>query len=69
MITTDYIVCRGITIENICGKIRIAFVRCPKCHCWMSLYKGDLDSDGRTRHPKECTCGFIDSVTLDEWNE
>lgn len=65
----NYIKCRGGAVENIGGKIRIAFFRCPKCREWVSLYKEDLDSEGKTRNPKKCTCGFIDMLYLDEFDE
>jgi hypothetical protein len=65
----NYIKCRGGTVEMIKDKIRIAFARCPKCHGWISLYKEDLDSEGKTRHPKRCSCGFIDMLYLEYYDE
>jgi antirestriction protein len=68
ILKNNYIKCRGNTVENISDKIRIAFVRCPKCHGWFSLCKEDLDNEGKTRHPKRCSCGFIDMLYLEEFD-
>lgn len=65
----NYIKCRGVAVEMINKKIRVAFVRCPKCRGWISLYKEDLDSEGKTRYPKKCSCGFKDMLYLEDYDD
>jgi len=64
--TANYIRCTGVTIEKIDGRIRLAFIRCPTCRKYMSLYRDEVDSRGRTVY-KKCTCGIIKSFLLEKW--
>lgn len=66
--TSDYIECKGRYIENIGGRWRLAFVRCPKCREYISVYRDEIDSDGRTKM-KRCLCGFRKSLVLKEWKK
>lgn len=63
---TNYIKCTGVTIEKIDDRLRIAFFRCPSCRKYMSLYKDEVDSRGRTVY-KKCTCGLNESFLLEKW--
>jgi hypothetical protein len=68
MTTKQYIKCRGNTVEVIDGKIKIGFVRCPKCRSWAGIYKGELDNEGRTKRPLTCVkCKFSDKYVLEGW--
>lgn len=66
--TSEYIKCKGEQIENIEGRWRLAFVRCPKCREYISVYKDEIYSDGRT-HMKRCLCGFKKSLILTKWEK
>ena len=66
--TSEYIKCKGEQIENIEGRWRLAFVRCPKCREYISVYKDEIDSNGRTRM-KRCLCGFKKSLMLKKWKK
>lgn len=65
----DYIKCSGVAVEMINGKARIAFARCPKCHNWISLYKEELNNEGKTRYSKRCSCGFKDMLYLENFDD
>jgi hypothetical protein len=70
MITTNkYIKCHGNTIENIDGKIKIGFVRCPKCNGWIPLFKDEIGYDGKSIHPLRCTCGLVDVFHIEKLDE
>jgi len=66
--TSDYLKCKNEYIENIEGRWRLAFVRCPKCREYISIYKDEINSDGRTRM-KRCLCGFKKSLILTKWKK
>jgi len=66
--TSDYIECKGQYIEIIGGCERLAFVRCPKCREYISVYKDEISSDGRTEM-KRCLCGFKKSLILKKWKK
>lgn len=66
--TSDYIECKGQYIENIEGRLRIAFVRCPKCREFISVYEDEIDSKGKTKM-KRCLCGFKKHLILKKWKE
>lgn len=57
------------TTEIIDGRVKIGFVRCPKCNTWLGLYKDEINTHGVTRKIKECKCGFNDKITLEDWDE
>lgn len=67
--TDDYIKCKGIQIEKIGNYWRLAFVRCPKCKEYISIYKNDIDENGRTRITKKCFCGFEKAFVLKRWKK
>ena len=68
-VTEDYIKCRGIFSEVIKGRLRIAFVRCPNCREYISVYKYDMrDEKGHTRM-KKCICRFQKTFELKNWNK
>lgn len=61
-------------LEMFAGRVRVGYVRCPKCNEWISLYKDELyqvdfDSDFRTKYGKRCTCGFYDRIELIDWDD
>lgn len=60
--TSDYIKCEGASAEMIDGRLRVAFVRCPKCRKYLSFYKDEMSYD--TTKPKRCMCGMIKSYKL-----
>ena len=62
----NYIRCRGEQIENVLGRIRLAFVRCPKCREYIGIYKDELSVTGQTKS-KKCTCGLVGSLILENW--
>lgn len=65
--TDDYIKCKGIYAEVIENRLRIAFVRCPKCREHISVYKDELeDQEGHTKL-KKCRCGFQKTLLLKKW--
>jgi formylmethanofuran dehydrogenase subunit E len=67
--TKDYIKCKGVQIEVIHGRTRLAFVRCPKCREYVSVYKDELkDEKGRTKF-KKCLCGFGKTLKMIGWQE
>ncbi len=66
--TSDYIECKGKYIEIIGGRRRLAFVRCPKCREYISVYEDEINSDGRTE-TKRCLCGFKQSLKLKKWKK
>lgn len=66
--TKDYIKCRSAQVENFEGRWRLAFVRCPKCREYISIYKDEIYSNGLTRILKKCTCGFNKRMLLKKWN-
>ena len=67
--TKDYMRCEGIYAEVIEGRRRIAFVRCPKCRKFISIYSDELrNNDGRTKQ-KKCLCGFLKTFELINWKK
>ena len=67
--TKDYMKCKGIYAEVIEGRIRVAFIKCPKCREYISVYKDELkDNNGRTKN-KRCPCGFSKSFRLVDWKK
>lgn len=64
--TRDYIKCVGDQIEQLEGRWKLAYVRCPKCREYISVYKDEIDSDGITK-PKRCLCGFKKCLKLKKW--
>ncbi len=62
---SDYIKCEGTLAENIGGRIRIAFIRCPKCRKFISVYKDEISGD--ITKPKRCVCGLIKSYELENY--
>ena len=59
---SDYIKCEGETAENIGGRIRAAFIRCPKCQKFISVYRDEISGD--ITKPKRCMCGLIKTYEL-----
>ena len=67
--TKDYMRCEGIYAEVIEGRTRVAFIRCPKCRKYISVYSDELrDVDGHTRQ-KKCGCGFFKTFELTNWKK
>jgi len=67
--TKEYIKCKGVYAEVIDGRKRIAFVTCPKCRKFISVYKDELkDKKGRTKQ-KRCLCGFSKTLELIDWSK
>ena len=67
--TKNYMKCKGIYAEIIEGRTRVAFVRCPKCRSYISIYLDELrDENGHTRQ-KKCLCGFFKSFELIDWKK
>ena len=64
--TEDYIRCKGQQIEQLEGRWRLAFVRCPKCREYISVYNNEINSRGRTTLKKHL-CGFYKSLLLKNW--
>ena len=62
----NYIRCRGEQMENVLGRIRLAFVRCPKCREFMGVYQDEISSTGQTK-TKKCPCGLKGSLILENW--
>lgn len=62
-----YIRCGGKHIENILGRIRLAFVKCPKCTEYISVYKDEISGNGQTKI-KKCLCGYRNSLILKNWS-
>ena len=60
---SKYIRCRGKHLENVLGRQRLAFVRCPKCKRHMGVYQDELSITGQTKS-KKCSCGFKNSLIL-----
>jgi len=70
--TSNYIKCKGIQIERIENRIRLAFVRCPKCRRYVNLYKDELNTnneDAKTIKSKKCVCGLKIMYILEGWEE
>ena len=65
-VISNYIRCRGEQMENVLGRIRLAFVRCPNCREHMGIYKDEISNTGQTRS-KKCPCGFKNSLILKNW--
>ena len=66
--TKDYIRCVGEYMEVLEGRRRLAYVRCPKCREYISVYHDEIYSDGKTKI-KKCLCGFRKSLILKEWKK
>ena len=64
--TSDYIKCKGRMIEEFEGKIRVSFVRCPKCRKFISIHKDEIGREGFTKIRK-CLCGVKTSFILKKW--
>ena len=64
--TSDYIKCEGQYMEKIEGRLRLAFVRCPKCGKHIGVYDDEIDERGRTGM-KRCLCGFKKCLKLKKW--
>ena len=62
----NYIKCRGVQQERILDRVRLAFVRCPKCKRYMGIYQDELSATGQTK-TKKCSCGFRNSLILKNW--
>jgi len=70
--TAEYIKCEGVQIERIESRIRLAFVRCPKCRRYVNLYKDELNTtkeDAKTIKSKKCSCGLKTVFILEGWHE
>ncbi len=67
--TREYVKCKGVYAEIIEGRMRIAFVTCPKCRKPISVYKDEMTrDDGHTRQ-KRCLCGFSKTLELIDWKK
>ena len=62
----DYIRCVGKYVEVLEGRRRLAFVRCPDCREYISIYHDEISSNGKTKI-KKCLCGFRKSLILKKW--
>jgi len=70
MITTNkFIKCERGTLEEVEKRIKVGFVRCPKCNGWIPLFKDEIGSDGKSIHPLHCTCGLVDVFNVEELDE
>lgn len=68
--TSNYIKLAWGAKEKIEGRIRIGFLRCPKCKSSFGIYKDEFRSDGKSiREIKHPPCGFRSMVELKEWEE
>ena len=65
--TKEYIKCKGQIMEEIEGKKRVAFIRCPKCKNYISLYKNEVHKNGRTIIKRCIMCGLYRSLKLLNW--
>ena len=63
---STYIRCVGKHLENILGRWRLAFIRCPKCRKHMGIYQDELSVIGQTK-AKKCSCGYNNSLILKNW--
>ena len=68
--TTDqyYKTQKGVT-EMIDDRIRIGFVRCPKCRSLFGIYHDEFYEDGRSRENIFHSCGFNLPLLLKDWEE
>ena len=67
--TDDYQKCRGKYAEIIDGRMRVAYVHCPKCREFISIYKDEILSiEGQTKIKKHL-CGFYRPFLLKKWNK
>jgi len=70
--TTRFIKVKNNQIEKIDNRIRLAFVRCPKCKRYVNLYKDELklnDNEVRTIRAKKCSCGMKTVYVLEGWHD
>lgn len=65
---SDYIKCKGKYIEKIEDRWRLAFVRCPKCNEYISIYRDEINDKGYVKS-KRCLCGFKKSLILKKWKK
>ena len=63
---SKYIRCIGVQREKLFGRTRLAFVRCPKCREYISVYQDEISVTGQTKS-KRCLCGFKSSLILKNW--
>lgn len=66
-IIRKFIRCTGQFIEAIEGRVKLAYVRCPKCKEYISIYHDEIQDNGITRKPKKCLCGFFKRLELKDW--
>lgn len=64
--TKDYIRCVGKFMELYEGRIKVAYVRCPKCRGYINVYHDEIDSEGKTVL-KKCLCRFRKKLILKGW--
>ena len=65
--TNKFIRCTGQFIEAIEGRVKLAYVRCPKCREYISIYHDEIQNNGITRVNKKCLCGFRKRIQLKNW--
>lgn len=65
--TDQYYKCKSEHAEIIDGRLRVAFVRCPKCRSYISVYKDDIGQNGQTQLKKCINCGLHRSLKLKNW--
>ena len=54
-------------IDVINNKPIIGYFRCPKCKKSQSIGIHEIYSNGEIKGHLECSCGFIDTIKLKNW--
>jgi len=65
--TNDYIKCTGKYAEKILGRIRKAYVKCPECKNYISVYEDEINVEEGSTKNKRCLCGFSKCLILTDW--
>jgi len=65
--TNKYLKSRSGTREILDGRLRIGFVRCPKCGQPFGFYQDEFYEDGRSRELISHSCGFREPMILTSW--
>lgn len=68
--TKKFIKTKGYQVEKIDNRWKIAYLRCPKCNRYITLYKDETkryENDLRTISQKKCTCGLKSIFVLEDF--
>jgi hypothetical protein len=68
--TKKYIKCKGYQVEHLENRWKIAYLRCPKCNRYITLYKDETKktlNDLRTIQEKKCSCGHRSIYILENF--